>query len=211
MKATTTLIFIFISLNFLLYSQNAFDSLRYNRAALRYFSANEINDWQQQNSDHYGKLHYYFTESFTAELIDCSECPVDYTNLVNIDLFNIYEIESQRHLSDVTQFSFKGKYIIHLKPVSEMSAVLDGVSPAELITRRAPREFPEWDDSGNIQNDYLEYKERVYKWARDFPEEYRSLTQSNDLLKISINEFKSYSEDRRSAIFLNPGGYLIID
>ena len=181
-----------------------------NRVIVRHYNPAQWEHIWNYAPDMYTAINYYFKESFEVEMANCLECPVDYEILYNIDLFDVYAHESQR-LDDVTfAFDFK-QYIITLLPKNEVYPQLQGLIPTELVNYIAPRDFPTFELTNDDYAEYLEYKERVYAWAKDFPEQYRTMTNSGNLLRISIRDFADLAVERKSLVLNHADGYLIID
>ena len=113
---------------------------------------------------------------------------------------------------DDVNYSFHYKeYTITLYPKNVVYSQLEGLSPSELVNYIAPRDFPTFELTNDDSAQYLDYKEKVYAWAKDFPEAYRTMTNSEDLLKISIRDFSLLDESRKEIVLNNSAGYLIFD
>jgi hypothetical protein len=194
-----------------LFAQNAQNTPNLNRAFLRYFSGIELSQLEQEQPTFYNVLNYYMTESFTVENLDCPNCIVDYNEFYNHDLFNVYEHETRRKTSMDSIFVYKLKYVVKLKSTIEMNSHLANYSPDEIVNFVSPRPLPTWISTGDNQIDYNNYMKSVNQWAKDFPEDFRELTNSTTLRKIRFQEFISFPENKRNT-FLNAGTqYLIID
>lgn len=95
--------------------------LSQNRAVLRYLSAVDVQNIEQQNPEQYENLNYYFTESFLVSSVDPS-AGVDLLEFYNYDLFNIKSFENQRDLNSSIELNYRDKYVVVLKSVQEVQA-----------------------------------------------------------------------------------------
>jgi hypothetical protein len=182
-----------------------------NRIISRHYNPIQLDNIWNHAPDVYTALNYYFKESFEVEMANCSECEVDLHYFFNNDLFDVYEHESNR-LDDVNfSFTYKEVYTVILLPKNDVYPLLQGLLPTELVNYVAPRDFPTFQLTNDDYAHYMEYKQQVYAWAKDFPEQYRAITSASDLLKISIRAFADLTDDRKSALLNHAGGYLIID
>ncbi len=194
------------------FSQNAYDTPTLNRAILKHFPGQELSDLQTQDPTKFNQIKYYFTNSFTVKRNDCDNCVVDYDEFFNYDLFNIVDVESTRKESANHTFLFKdGKYEITLYSYTAVVAAMNGLLPSEVLKLKVNRPFPEWIDTGNAQTDYANYKISVERWIRDFPDEYRVLTSTGNVLKVPVDEFLSFPANKKNAVLTNATGYIIID
>ena len=177
---------------------------------MRHYTPLRWNHIFENSPEVYTAINYYFKESFEVEMLNCSECTVDFSVLFNIDLFDVYAYESQR--LDDENFTFDHKqYIITLLPKSTVYPQLQGLLPTELVNYVAPRDFPIFQLTNDDYAHYLEYKQQVYAWAKDFPEQYRTMTSADNLLKISIRDFADLAAERKAVVLNHSDGYLIID
>ena len=209
MKLFLTTFFISIfSLSFGQSTSNFQNDL--NRILVRHYTPAQWELIGEHSPEVYGAINYYFKESFEVEMANCSECTVDYEVLYNIDLFDVYAQESKR-LDDVN-FTFDYKqYTITLLSKDVVYSQLQGLAPSDLINYIAPRDFPTFELTNDDYKEYLKYKERVYAWAKDFPEQYRAMTNSENFVKISIRDFSELAVERKSLVLNHADGYLIID
>lgn len=192
-------------------SQNVLDTPSLNRSMLKYFSGVELQEIAVENPQKMTELVYYFTQSFDVEFVNCASCPIDYHIFFNRDLFNIYEHENKRLNNDAFEFVYRDIYKITLKGSLVMMSNLNGSTPTDLVNYISPRVFPSWEEMGDVNIAYTTYKEKVYAWAKDYPEAYRTMTNSPDLVKVSIVVFRNLTEERKQYIMNSPNGYLIID
>ncbi len=193
------------------FAQGPSTNMELNRAPLRYFSGVELEELANQDEIKSTQIKYYFTQSFDVNRIDCRGCEVEIETFYNIDLFNIVEFESLRLSQSEVDFTFKGKYKITLKSLEDVLVELGGIEPADVLKIKLSKPFPEWVSTGDDDGDFKLYKSSVDKWARDFPELFRTMTSSPDLLKISFSDFIVLIDNRKEELFTRPGGYIIID
>ena len=181
-----------------------------NRVIVRHFNPTHWEYIGNFAPDMYTAINYYFKESFEIEMSNCNECEVDYNTLFNRDLFDVYAYESQRLDDSDFTFDFK-EYRITLLPKNIVYPQLQGLLPTELVKYIAPRDFPMFELTNNDYAHFLEYTEKVDAWAKDFPEQYRAMTNSESLLKISIKEFSELPEEKKISFLSHSTGYLIIN
>lgn len=191
------------------FSQNEVQN-NWNRIFAKHYTSAQLESTFENSPEIYSAINYYFKESFGFVMTDCQACPVDIDELINNKIFDVYEHESLR--LDVDNYSFAYKdYTITLFPKSIVYPQLDGLLPSEIISYIAPRDFPTFALTNDDNVEYADYTKRVYAWAKDFPEQYRTMTNSENLLKISIRDFALMGESRKAVVLNNAGGYLIID
>lgn len=182
----------------------------WNRIFAKHFTFDQLSQTFENSPEVYNAVEYYFKESFTAHLTDCESCPLDLDHLLNYQIFDVYQFESQRLDEQEFELIYRD-YTITLLPKNVVYSELAGMLPTDLVNYIAPRDFPSMEMSGDLDAAYLIYKEEVYAWAKDFPSDYRTLTNSPDLLKISIRDLTLMDSARRSLVLNHDGGYLIID
>jgi hypothetical protein len=182
----------------------------WNRIFAMHFTTAQLESTYENDSEIYAATNYYFKESFGFVLTGCETCPVNINDLINNKLFDAYEHESLR-LEDIS-YSFEYKdYTITLFPKDVVYNQLEGLSPTELVSYVAPRDFPSFELTNDDAAEYLVYKDKVYAWAKDFPEAYRTMTNSENLLKISIRDFSVMNEERKLLVLNHSEGCLILD
>lgn len=191
-------------------AQGPSTNMELNRAPLRYYSGVELTEFAVEAPTISNQIKYYFTESFTAKLIECEECAINTFDFYNQEVFNIAEHEDKRLVDSEVTFVYRDKYEITLLSRNEVIASI-GITPEEVLELKIERPLPEWNGSGDDAADYALYKEELQAWILDFPEVYRALTSGTDLMKISKEEFLAASQSRRQAIQAHQGGYMIID
>lgn len=207
MKIFTVFLFVLVSP---LLSISQIDESELNRVITKHFGIEELTSIEENSPDIYHNILYYFKNSFDAQLVECDSCDIEENVLFNLNVFDVTNFESIREQESSKDFVYREKYQITLYSKEEVEAQL-GSTINDLINYVEPREFPNWISTGNDEEDYKNYKEKVYKWAEDFPMEYREMTNSSSLRKICISSFKSLSEERREYFFNQEGEYLIID
>lgn len=200
---------LFCCFSFLSLSQDVLTDLDHNRAPLRFYSSNELREFQALDAANYEKLRYYFTESFEVYRTDCHCNVVDF-DLYNQDVFNIAQFEHLRSQTDTVRIDYKEKYAIFLLPLDVVHSVLM-TSPESILHLAVARDFPTWLNSGDDDADYAVYKAEVMEWAIDFPDEYRSITNNPDLFTVRIAVFKTLTDDRKNQVLSHASGYLITD
>ncbi|MDX2359534.1 MAG: hypothetical protein QNK23_01920 [Crocinitomicaceae bacterium] len=188
-------------------AQTAFDSPLLNRSVLRHFPGEQLKQIELNDPERFGAIHTYFTQSFSVELISCKNCALDYNTFFNQELFDVSNYETQRLETEPVSFEFNDRYLVTLLPKENLSSVLGGIGLQGLF---APQ-LPKWLSTGNDLIDYKKYKQSVEEWASTYPEEYRRITRSESLYKISIDAFLALAEERKEHVLSQPGGYLLID
>lgn len=193
------------------FAQNSMPELRTNRAVLRYFNGNDLDDLKIQAPDKYQVVSDYFTNSFIVELNNEELGEINYNKFYNSDLFNIVDFDYLRDPLANTSFIFKENYIITLRSKEWLKNELNGFTVEEVLKLRVPRPLPSWTSSGNATEDYLVYKRSLEAWIRDFTEEYRQITSENLVPKIRISEWNEFPQDKKQQFMNLPNGYLIVD
>ena len=204
------IVFGFLMLNYFVgFSQSASDVPHLNRAFHKLFTGDELSTIIDEDPLRMERLNFYLTQSFTVELVNCSECEVDYEDLFNHSLFNMYENEALRLADETYEFVYRGKYRIRLLPSNVMSTEIGNISIYELIHGIPFRDFPVWVISGNDDIDFQ--KAEVYSWSEDFPKEYKAILTSTNMLKIRYTQFKELSNERKVMLLQSENGCFIID
>lgn len=213
MKITTTMLQA-TCLSLLFFTSNAqteFDVNQLNRAIMREFNGDELQDLMENDLDRLEKLVYYFSHSFSVENLDCQECIVDYNDLFNLSLFNIQDFESQRLENEESTFLFLEKYSITLFPLTVVTENIGGMTPFELIHGIPERAFPSWVSTNNEQADFDTYKSELILWSADFPEKFLEKKKAPNVLKVRFAQFVEMTNDQKNAVLTFPGGYIIVD
>lgn len=215
MKTTTTNALLQATcLSLLFFTSNAqteFDASQLNRAIMREFNGEELQDLIENDLDRLNKLVYYFSHSFSVENTDCQGCIVDYNDLFNLSLFNVQDFESQRLEGEESTFLFKEKYSITLFPRTTVISLIGGITPFELIHGIPERPFPLWISTNNDQSDFDAYKSELILWSADFPEMFLEKKNAANVLKVRFMQFVEMTNDQKNAVLTFPGGYLIVD
>lgn len=193
-----------------IYAQNAQDTPQLNRAVLRYFDTERMQELLS-NPERVAKVMYYFTHSFQVTLVDCNNCPIDYEVFYNTDLFNMYQYENQRLPSAPVTLNYRDKYVVTLAPADEVAANLGGITPFELIRGIPYRPLPTWVATGNDDYDFQQYKTALIAWKTDFPQDFKQLKKSKELVKIRYVQFRAMNADQRAAMLSQSPAYLIVD
>ncbi len=201
---TTTVITFFAS------AQTVLDSPQLNRAVLRYFDSERMQELLG-DPDRKAKVMYYFTQSFQVVPSDCATCPMDYETFFNNDLFNIFELESHRQPSAPVTLNYRNKYVVTLSPGDEVTAHIGGIAAFELVKGIPYRALPTWVSTGSDDADFQQYKNALVAWKTDFPQEFRDLKKSPDLLKIRYFQFRQMTPEQRTAILAQSSLYIIVD
>ena len=185
--------------------------LRNNRAVLRYFNGNDLDNLKIYSPDKYQVVSDYFTNSFIVELNNEEFGEVNYNEFYNLELFNIVDFDYLRDPLTNTSFVFKENYIITLRSKEWLANELNGFTAEEVLKLRVPRPLPSWISSGNATEDYAVYKRSLEAWIRDFTEQYRQITSENLVPKIRISEWNQFPQDKKQQFMNLPNGYLIVD
>lgn len=182
--------------------------LSQNRAVLRYLSAVDVQNIEQQNPEQYENLNYYFTESFLVSSVDPS-ASVDLLEFYNYDLFNIKSFENQRDLNSSIELNYRDKYVVVLKSVQEVQANMTmGIDEA---LQKPMRPLPQYLDTGVPTEDFESYKRELRIWILDFPEIYRTITSQNLVPKITISEYMMMSVQKKTDLSNLVDGYILIE
>lgn len=196
---------------FVSFSQSALDVPHLNRAFHKLFTGDELSEIVDEDPVRMQRLNFYLTQSFNVELLNCSECEVDYEDLFNHSLFNMYENEALRLTDENYEFVYRGKYKITLLPLNHVSAEIGNISIYELINGIPYRDFPVWVLTGDDDVDFQNYKDEVRTWSEDFPKEYKALLASTGILKVRFTQFKELTNERKSMLLQSENGCFIID
>ncbi len=202
----------FILMCFISFSQTtSSDVAHLNRAFHKLFTGDELSEIIDEDPVRMERLNYYLTQSFNVELVSCSECEVDYEDLFNHSLFNMYENEGLRLTNEPYEFVYRDTYRITLLPLNSVNAEIDNVSIYELIHGLPYREFPVWVFTGDDDVDFQNYKDEVRSWSEDFPKEYKAMLAANNMLKIRFAQFKELAHERKLMLLESENGCFIVD
>ncbi|MFT5779807.1 MAG: hypothetical protein ACI837_002766 [Crocinitomicaceae bacterium] len=206
----TSLLFL-VSGIFSLHAQDASENLHLNRSVLKYYNGNDLVELSTEAPEIYEQMRNYFVNSYMISKVDCKECSIDMNEFFNRSLFNIVDFEDTRDMNVQIQIEFKEEYIITLLSTNELTALIEGAAASEMLEIKLDRPFPGLVDTGDFDGDYANYKTSLRDWIKDFPNEYRTLVASNELLRISLTEYISLPQDRKDTVLSNSTGYLITD
>ncbi len=196
---------------FVSFPQTASDVPHLNRAFHKLFTGDELSTIIDEDPLRMERLNFYLIQSFNVELVSCGECEVDYEDLFNHSLFNMYENEALRLADETYEFVYRGKYRIRLLPLNVVSTEIGNISIYELVHGVPYRDFPVWVLTGNDDVDFTNYKAQVYNWSEDFPKEFKAILTSTDMIKIRFTQFKELSSERKEMLIQSENGCFIID
>lgn len=204
-----TALFFQFNIGFLFAQELQFSDV--NRAIIKHYGSEKLISISEENPEVFEVIQFYFKSSFDVEMIDCESCDVDENEFFNNDLFDTYEHETKRLDDEEYSFEYKDKYLVTLYSENDISDDMDEFSAEELITFKVIRPLPEWGDTGNDDEDFVNYRIQLRQWSLDFPEVFKELFLTDDVLKVSKETFFSASSARRDDILNHSGGYLILD
>jgi hypothetical protein len=199
--------FIFLFFSFHSSAQVEFKQVASNRMIQKYRTENQLKKIQESDPLRLQTLYAYFTNSYTFTVTTDEEISLE--KLMNIHHFDITEFEMNRLESMPSSFLYKDKFLITLKSQAELTVLLNGYALNELINGLPQRAFPSFNSTGNNEQDYQLYKEKVWEWAKDFPNEYQQLTSSESVKHIRFSDYLQMSTEKRTIV--TQGTYLFID
>lgn len=183
-----------------------------NRAIFRYYPNDALVQFQQFDPVQLDIIRYYFNQSYSVQFSGCSECSVDYDQLLNLDLFNVADFEELRQETESTTFQYKKTpFIITLLPKQEVEQNLNGHTIVDMTTILPVKPLPIWANTGDNAADYNLYKQELDTWIHSFPEKYRELTNGSELIKMPISEFLLLPQDKKDELSSSTNKYLLID
>lgn len=188
-------------------AQVAFNQIASNRMIQKYRTEDQLRKINSSDAVRLQTIYAYFTSSFTFSVTTDEEISIE--KLTNIYHFDVNEFEALRQASTTHSFIFKEKFVITLKSTADLNVLLNGYELAELLHSLPSRPFPTFINSGNLEQDFVSYKEKVWDWARDFPTEYQELTSSETVKHIRFTDYLQMNEEKR--IQVTQGNYLLID
>lgn len=207
-----TLIFFFlIWLSSGVFSQNAYEDIRYNRAVLRYYTGPELVQLETESPIEYEKLKYYFVNSFSVVRTDCESCEVDFTEFFNIDLFNVRDFENIRLEDDVIEINYRDKYKVTLYSKKSVRVKYDEIESTLAEMRIASASLPEYVNTGDPTQDYNTYRSQLEHFASNNIDDFEIHTSKQGFLVITFTEFMSLPAARQNSVLNHPSGYMIID
>ncbi len=189
-------------------AQTSYSAIASNRMIQKHLLPEKIKKIAEIDPVRLQVLWNYFSNSFT---FNSGETGLSVTDLLNIQHFDITEYESLRQANSPVQFIYKGSIHITLKSGAELSGLLQGYNLDELVNKLPPRAFPSWTNGADLSDaNFQQYKERVWDWARDYPDTYLQVTADLNRIHIRFDDLKTLDETRRTNL-LNGSNYLIID
>ncbi len=199
--------FIFLFFSFYSSAQVEFKQIASNRMIQKHRTENQLKKIQESDPLRLQTLYAYFTNSFTFTVSTGEEISLE--KLMNSYHFDINEYEMLRLENGPHSFIYKDKFVITLLSSVELSQLLNGYNLTELLNSIPARPFPTFVSTGNIDQDFQNYKEKVWDWARDFPTEYQEFTSSESVKHIRFSDYLQMSEEKRALV--TQGTYLFID
>lgn len=190
------------------HAQTDFGIIASNRIVQKYHNSFELQKIAQQDSARLEAIWQYLAHSFSYTSSQKSELSL--TRLLNVYHFDVYEFEAFRMQSETVQISFRDEIQVTLISRDELSSLIGSYTPDELLTKLPARPFPLWTSASLTDSDFQNYKEEVWDWARDFPQEYLIHTADTNILHVRFANFVNMDENRRANL-LASGNYLLID
>jgi hypothetical protein len=201
------LFFVFLFFSFHSSAQVEFKQVASNRIIQKHRTENQLKKIQESDPLRLQTLYAYFTKSFTFTVSTGEEISLE--KLMNIYHFDINEYEMLRLENVPHSFIYKDKFVITLLSSVELSQLLNGYNLTELLNSIPARPFPTFVSTGNIDQDFQNYKEKVWDWARDFPTKYQEFTSSESVKHIRFSDYLQMSEEKRALVTQEP--HLFID
>ena len=211
MKTGIFITFLVVSCSVL--AQNPVNDPYNHRIIVREISTPVLKSMESNNPVKFEQIKYYYSQSFSAELIDCSSCPIDYFDLFNLNLFNVKDYEDQREELSSVSFEFNDKYTITLYSKKAVELAYSDIR-TEIETALAASlnsSLPSYVITGDTISDYQNYKTALLQYQSDFPEDYQLLISRTGFLTISIEEFNPLPPNKKTAFINNAKGYVILD
>lgn len=195
-----------IVFNHSLNAQTPFEQIGKNRIIQKYHTAERLKKIQDADPLRLQALWDYFTQSFTFSS-DLEGMTID--RLLNEFHFNVYSIEHLRSADKEVIYEHRG-VLITLKTTGEITSLLHGYSVNSLVREIPYRSFPTWTSTTFSEDDFNQYKQLVWDWAKDFPEAYLTLTSDPSIRHIRFQEISAMTSEKQVQLLLN-GPYIIID
>ncbi len=189
-------------------SQTPFKTIASNRIIQNHQPQSNLKKIQDADPARLEALWKYFTQSF--QFSDVEEPNLSIDKLLNIYHFDITQYEQMRQLNDVNTFTFRGSIEISLISQNSLQNLIAGYNLDSLVNSIPMRAFPIWNATDVTQQTFQEYKNRVWEWAKDFPEEYLIYTNNPAVKHIPFPEFVNMGESKRSTL-LNQSLIILID
>lgn len=195
-----------ISCVFSFWSQAPYATIASNRIVQVYHNPARLAKIAQLDGNRVQAIWNYLSGSFTYT----SEDNLSLEELMNFKHFDVYRFESLRAEAEPVDVVFKENIHITLKSRQEVQSLLLGYDLTELLFKIPVGPFPLWSTTTYSDVDFREYKEKVWLWAKDYPQEYLELTSDPNILHIRFFDWQLMNPDRRAGI-LNNQNYLIVD
>jgi hypothetical protein len=207
MKALYLLLCVSTSISCAVSAQTDYSVIASNRMVQKHQKPERLQKINQIDPQRLQVLWNYFSASFT---FNSTETGISVKELLNIQHFDVSEYEHLRQPNEPVQFIYRGSISITLKSGAELNNLLQGYNLNSLLNELPERPFPTWTSYTFSEADFQSYKEQVWSWARDYPEEYLQLTSDTNRLHVKFSELKTMDDVRRTQI-LTEWNYLIID
>lgn len=191
-----------------IHAQTEFKTIASNRIVQKFQTQENLQKIKDSDPIRLEALWNYISNSFV--FTDSEEQDLSIQKLLNIYQFDITQYEYYRQQSESAQFIFRGTTSITLKSTSELNQLIAPYTIQELLYELPQRAFPTWTSSTFNDSDFELYKQKVWDWARDFPEEYIQLTADLNRTHIRFEELKTLDPIKRITL-LNQADYIIVD
>lgn len=206
MKTLLLLCFPFIAIGGL-FAQTSYSTIASNRIIQKHFTPEKARKIAEIDSTRLQVLWNYFSASFE---FNTSETGLSVTELLNIQQFDVSVYEQLRLPTENVQFVYRESIVITLKSGNELNTLLQGYNLRDLISNLPLRPFPVWDTESFTENDFQQYKERVWSWAKDYPSNYLALTNDPTIPHYLFSDLSRMTQEKRLQL-LNLESYLIVD
>lgn len=208
MRTVSLLLCFFTSIYGGTFAQTSYSAIASNRMIQKHHVPERIQKIAQIDPQRLQVLWNYFSNSFS---FNSEETGLTVQNLLNIQHFDITEFEHLRQAESEVQFIYRGSILITLKSGAELNNLLQGYELNALVNELPARDFPQWVTGADLsENNFQNYKEQVWDWAKDYPAAYLQLTADLNRIHIRFDDLKALDETRRTSL-LNGSNYLIID
>lgn len=195
-----------ISCVFNFWSQTPYATIASNRIVQVYNNPARLAKIAQIDENRVQAIWNYLSGSFSYS----SEDNLSLEELMNFSHFDVYQFESLRAESQPVEVVFKENIHITLKSRQEMQNLLLGYELTDLLFTIPVSPFPLWTATTFSDVDFQEYKEKVWRWAKDYPQEYLDYTSNPDILHIRFMDWQYLNPARKNPL-LASGNYIIVD
>lgn len=189
-----------------LFSQTSFKDIASNRIIQKYHNQQQLEKIATLDDTRLQTLYSYFTASFSFSSLDNS---VDINKLLNIYHFDVYSFENLRDPENPVSFTFHDNITVTLLAGSQLTQLLGGYALTDLIEKIPNRPFPSWTAQTFTESDFKSYKEQVWDWARDYPQDYLTLTSDAAVRHISFSELVATTAEKRTQLLT--GQYIVVE